>query len=51
MIIISLFIIVLILLVWTFDPFIDSYTDNRGLHIIIWYSFNGERKFIILIGG
>ena len=32
-------------------PYIDYYIDYRGQkHLTIWYSLNGKRKFINLIG-
>jgi len=33
-------------------PWIDSYTDYRGIkHVVLWYSnFKDERKFINLVG-
>jgi len=49
------FIIFLILLLLVFaSPWIDIFTDYRGIkHIILWYTnmVTGERKFIDLIGG
>lgn len=41
---------ILILLIYL-QPYIDFFKDYRGQkHFIIWYSFNGKRKFIDLIG-
>ena len=49
--IIPIIILLFALCLYLFLPYIDSYTDYRGKkHIVIWYTFNGERKFINLIG-
>lgn len=49
--ILILLIILCIILVYT-CPWIDSYTDYRGIkHLVLWYTnLKGERDFINLIG-
>lgn len=47
---------IVLLLLWVIitytHPWIDSYTDYRGIkYIVLWYtSFKGERKFINILG-
>ena len=45
-----IFLIVLLLIVFylVYDPFIDVYTDVNGMHIILWYKSDNERKYIVL---
>ena len=47
-----IWIILLIFCVVITYPWIDIFTDYRGIqHIIFWYTnFKGERKFINLLG-
>ena len=44
-------IIVLLLIKYIYDPYIDCFCDYRGeYHIILWYNFEGQRKYINIIG-
>ena len=47
---ILIFLLILLVLMYMFNPYIDIFKDYRGkLHIILWYG-NKERKHIDLIG-
>jgi hypothetical protein len=48
-----LILLLIIIVIGYTHPWIDVYTDYRGVrHITLWYSnYRGERKFINLIGG
>lgn len=48
---ILLLLILIFILYLIYDPFIDIFTDFRGeYHIILWYNYKGERRFINIIG-
>jgi len=43
--------LILLILFFYFQPWVDNYVDYRGQkHIILWYSFNGKRCFINIVG-
>ena len=47
-----IWILLIILLIFYFRPWIDIYTDYKGIkHIVLWYTnLKGKRMFINLIG-
>lgn len=47
-----IWILLIILLIFYFRPWIDIYTDYKEIkHIVLWYTnFKGKRMFINLIG-
>jgi len=41
----------LLLIINIYNPYIDCFYDYRGeYHIILWYNYKGERKYINIIG-
>ena len=43
--------LLIVICLFFFSPYIDIFTDYRGKkHIIIWYSIRGRRKFVNLLG-
>lgn len=43
--------IIILLLIAYYDPWIDKYKCGDKVHIILWYNYKGERTFIELYGG
>lgn len=45
-------IVIILLVLLIFKPFVDVFKDYRGkYHIILWYNtFNGERKYFNILG-
>ena len=42
-----IFLLILILALWYFRPWFDSYTDENGeKHIVLWYNWITGRKFV-----
>jgi hypothetical protein len=49
---IIIFLIIIVVLMYVYSPYLDIFKDYRGeLHIILWYDDSkGERKFINILG-
>ena len=44
-------ILIILVIIGIYDPYIDCFYDYRGkYHIILWYNFKGQRKYINIIG-
>ena len=45
-------ILIILVIIGIYDPYIDCFYDYRGkYHIILWYNdFEGQRKYINIIG-